>query len=74
MLEVRQVTVTGPLVVVKTDSSQAAWQVSAGLQPAQQVVVQLQPVERREGGEGGGRHLGQKVVQALLGLGRRRPG
>ena len=61
-------TVAVPLVVVKTDASQSRGEVGGRLEGGQEVVVQLEPVEARQGGEGGGghfRYLALGEVQAL---------
>ena len=61
-------TVAVPLVVVKTDASQSRREVGGRLEGGQEVVVQLEPVEASQGGEGGGghfRYLALGEVQAL---------
>ena len=61
-------TVAVPLVVVETDASQSRGEVGGRLEGGQEVVVQLEPVEARQGGEGGGghfRYLALGEVEAL---------
>ena len=61
-------TVAVPLVVVETDASQSRGEVGGRLEGGQEVVVQLEPVEASQGGEGGGghfRYLALGEVEAL---------
>ena len=67
-MEVDQVAVTAPLVVVEADSPEAVREVELRLEPAQEVAVQLEPVEAAEAVEGGRVHLRDLTlaqVQAL---------
>ena len=61
-MEVDQVAVTAPLVVVEADSSQAAGEVELRLNPPEEVGVQLEPVEAVEAVERGRVDLGDLAL------------
>lgn len=61
-MEVDQVAVTAPLVVVEADSAEAAWEVKLRLQPAQEVAVKLEPVQAVEAVERGRVNLGDLAL------------
>ena len=52
-MEVDQVAVTAPLVVMEAHAAEAAREIKLRLEPTQEVTVQLQPVEAVEAGERG---------------------
>ena len=61
-MEVDQVAVTAPLVVVEADSAEAAWEVKLRLQAAQEVAVKLEPVQAVEAVERGRVNLGDLAL------------
>ena len=61
-MEVDQVAVAAPLVVVEADSAEAAWEVKLRLQPAQEVTVKLEPVQAMESVERGRVNLGDLAL------------
>ena len=61
-MEVDQVAVTAPLVVVEADSAEAAWEVKLRLQPAQEVAVKLKPVQAVEAVERGRVNFGDLAL------------
>ena len=65
VLEVDQVAVTAPLVVMEAHSAEAAWEIKLRLEPAQEVTVQLQPVEAVEAGERGRVYLGDLTLAQI---------
>ena len=61
-MEVDQVAVTAPLVVVEADSSKTAGEVELRLKPPEEVGVQLEPVETVEAVERGRVDLGDLTL------------
>ena len=61
-MEVDQVAVAAPLVVVEADSAEAAWEVILRLQPGQEVTVKLEPVQAVEAVERGRVNLGDLAL------------